>query len=193
MSYQINARGKICPIPVVLAKKEVDTGIDNFTIIVDNQTAVENLKRFGTSSGYNTIVNQIGVDYEIEFIKSQDSCYSMTLQDNKSWAVFVGKEIIGEGDQELGSTLLKMFFYTVLQDENIPQYILFINTGVKIPVENEQIVEHLKDLNEKGTEILVCGTCLNFYEIADKLQVGTISNMYDIVGAMKAVNKVITI
>ena len=194
MNYQIDARKKTCPIPVVMAKKEVDNGKENFSVIVDNQTAVENLKRFGSNSGYETTVKEAGADFEVNFIRFQGSCDSlMPFPGNKDWAVFIGKERIGEGDLELGTSLLKMFLYTLAQDANTPKYILFINTGVKIPVENEQIIEHLKVLQEKGTEILVCGTCLNFYEISEKLQVGTISNMYDIVDAMKLVDKVITI
>ncbi|WP_416366678.1 DsrE family protein [Muricomes intestini] len=54
-------------------------------------------------------------------------------------------------------------------------------------------MEHLKALEARGTEVLVCGTCLNFYNLADKLKVGTVSNMYDIAGAMQAVDKVISL
>lgn len=193
MRYQIDARGKSCPVPVILAKKEADNGREDFSVIVDNQISVENLKRFGSNSGYETTVNEKGIEFEVSFLKSQDVCDSIQQTGNGAWAVFVGKERIGEGDPELGASLIKMFFYTLTQDSNIPRYIIFMNSGVKIPVENEQVVEHLKDLNGRGTKILTCGTCLNYYEIADKLQVGAVSNMYDIVDAMKAVNKVISV
>lgn len=193
MNYQIDARGKACPTPVIMAKKESDSRREQFSILVDNKTAVENLKRFGGSSGYETAVAEKGADFEIEFVKSQSSCGTIRLQSNNSWAVFVGKEGIGGGDPELGSTLLKMFFYTLTQDLSVPQYILFMNDGVKVPANNEQVVEHLQALKERGSEILVCGTCLNFYRIADQLKVGLISNMYDIAGAMNTVDKVITL
>lgn len=201
MDNQIDARRKTCPVPVIMAKKEADEGKEKFSVLVDNPTAVENLKRFGASSGYASVVKEIGSDYEVDFTKTGCSCDvpAAAPEDDsraagkKSWAVFVGKEMIGAGDPELGENLLKMFFYTLTQDENIPEYLLFMNAGVKIPVENEQITEHLKELQDKGAQVLVCGTCLNFYEIADKLQTGTVSNMYDIVGAMKSVDKVITV
>jgi selenium metabolism protein YedF len=86
-----------------------------------------------------------------------------------------------------------MFFYTLTQDENIPSYILFMNDGVKATTNNDQVIEQLITLSEMGAVILVCGTCLNYYNITDKLKVGTVSNMYDIVNAMKAVDKVITL
>ena len=110
-----------------------------------------------------------------------------------NWAVFIGKEIIGAGSEELGKNLMKMFFYTLSESEDIPKYILFMNDGVKVPTLNEQAAEHLRDLEKKGTEILVCGACLNFYNIEDKLAVGKVSNMYDITNAMKEMGKVITL
>ena len=79
------------------------------------------------------------------------------------------------------------------ESDNLPKYILFMNGGVKVPTLNEQAAEHLKDIEEKGTEIMVCGTCLNFYNLEDKLKAGKVSNMYDISNAMKEVDKVITL
>lgn len=193
LSNLIDARGKNCPVPVLMAKKEVDGGSGNFSIIVDNSMAVENLKRFAKSCGYEYKLNAQESDFEITFVKSEDSCVPMHFQDQNPWAVLVGKMGIGEGDAELGFTLMNMFFFTLTQDDHVPAYVLFMNAGVKLPVENEQVVEHLKVLSEKGTEILICGTCLNHYQIADQIQIGTISNMYDIVDAMKAVNKVIAV
>ena len=86
-----------------------------------------------------------------------------------------------------------MYFYTIAQEQDLPSAILFMNGGVKLPVFNDQIVEHLRDMQSRGTEILVCGTCLNFFEIADKLQVGTVSNMFDITQRMLYADKVIAL
>jgi sulfur relay (sulfurtransferase) complex TusBCD TusD component (DsrE family) len=67
-----------------------------------------------------------------------------------------------------------------------------MNEGVKLVTGVEpQIVENLNTLIEKGTKVLVCGTCLNYYGLKDELKVGTVSNMYDILGAMQEVSKVI--
>ncbi len=88
---------------------------------------------------------------------------------------------------------MKMFFYTLTQGEEIPDFVLFMNDGVKVPVANEQAVEHMQALQDRGTRILVCGTCLKYYKLEDSLKVGTVSNMYDIAEAMQAVDKVITL
>jgi len=69
-----------------------------------------------------------------------------------------------------------------------------MNDGVKLPAgEEQQVIDSLMTLSEKGTIVLVCGTCLNFYGIADRLKVGIVSNMYDILGAMQRADKVITL
>ena len=88
---------------------------------------------------------------------------------------------------------MKMFFYTLSQSDDLPEAVLFMNGGVKLPTLNDQVDGHLCELAGKGVDVLVCGTCLNFYGIADKLQVGTVSNMYDIVERMKRAGKVVSL
>ena len=111
-----------------------------------------------------------------------------------SYAVFFNKAAVGSGDDELGGNLAKMAIFTLSESENIPSYVLFMNGGVKLTTGIEpQIVDNLNTLIEKGTKVLVCGTCLNFYGIKEDCKVGTVSNMYDILGAMQEVSKVITL
>ena len=88
---------------------------------------------------------------------------------------------------------MKMFFYTLSEDEDLPKAVLFMNDGVKVPTLNEQAIEHLEVLAQKGVNVLVCGACLNYYNLENELKVGTVSNMYDIVGVMKSTSKVITL
>ena len=108
--------------------------------------------------------------------------------------VFFNKEGLGNGDAELGMNLAKMAIFTLSESENIPTYVLFMNGGVKLTTGVEpQIIENLNTLIEKGTKVLVCGTCLNFFGIKEDCKVGTVSNMYDILGAMQEVSKVITL
>lgn len=69
-----------------------------------------------------------------------------------------------------------------------------MNAGVKLVAPGEeQVIEAVKKLEEQGTEVLVCGTCLNFFGIADKLSVGEVSNMYDILERMRESAKTITL
>lgn len=199
MGNLTDARGCACPTPVIIAKKLADQGMEEFSIQVDNQTAVENLKRFSSNAGFQIQVKEIGSDFEVEFVQLKDSSIAQSplpinLEmpgNNKAWAIFIGKEEIGEGSSDLGKTLLKMFLYTLTEAEDVPDYIFLMNSGVKIAVDNEQNAEQLKILCSKGSKVLVCGACLNFFEVIDMLQVGEVSNMYEIVSAMKAVDKMI--
>lgn len=69
-----------------------------------------------------------------------------------------------------------------------------MNSGVKLVAPGEeQVVESVKKLIEQGTEVLVCGTCLDYYGLKEQLSVGEVSNMYDILGRMREAAKVITL
>lgn len=208
MNKIIDAKGKNCPIPVIMAKKEIDGGNNSFVVEVDNNIAVQNLQKLANSQGFRTEVKEDNKNFKVYFSKnseivvSEEECLECNeildkIEENKNslgaWAVFIGKEIIGAGNEELGKSLMKMYFYTISEGEELPKAILFMNDGVKVPTLNEQAIEHLKDLENKGVEILVCGACLNFYGLEEKLKVGKVSNMYDITNQMKEAAKVITL
>lgn len=198
MKKFIDAKGKNCPIPVIMAKKEIEGGVKFFTVEVDNKIAVENLKKLANSQGFETTVEECNGNFKVDFSNGCEECEEILSKiEGKrplgDWSVFVNKDIIGAGNEDLGQSLMKMFLYTISEGEDLPKTILFMNGGVKVPTLNEQGIEHLKVLEDMGVELLVCGACLNFYGLEDKLFVGKISNMYDITNAMKDAAKVITI
>ena len=198
MSPIIDARGKACPTPVIMAKKAISAGESTFTVLVDNTTAVENLKRLAENQGFDAAVTEQGGAFHLAFVRTgcpacEEAVNSPLPAPGGDWAVFVGRDIIGDGDRELGTNLMRMFFYTLSQGEDKPGAVLFMNAGVKLPTLDEQIVEHLKALEAAGVEIQVCGTCLNFYGLTDQLKAGTVSNMYDIVSRMQKAGKVISL
>lgn len=198
MSPIIDARGKACPTPVIMAKKAISAGESSFTVLVDNTTAVENLKRLAANQGFDAAAAEAEGVFSVAFTRTgcaacEEAVNSPLPAPGGDWAVFVGRDIIGDGDRELGTNLMRMFFYTLSQGEDKPGAVLFMNAGVKLPTLDEQVVEHLKALSAVGVEILVCGTCLNFYGLTDRLRVGTVSNMYDIVTRMQKAGKVISL
>ena len=198
MSPIIDARGKACPTPVIMAKKAISAGESTFTVLVDNTTAVENLKRLAANQGFDAAVTEQGGAFHLAFVRTgcaacEEAVNAPLPAPGGDWAVFVGRDIIGDGDRELGTNLMRMFFYTPPQGEDKPGAVLFMNAGVKLPTLDEQVAEHLKALSAVGVEILVCGTCLNFYGLTDRLRVGTVSNMYDIVTRMQKAGKVISL
>jgi len=201
----IDARGKNCPIPVIMAKKEIDNKSLSFSILVDNAIALENLKKLAKSQGYKVEFKGVNEDYSVDFISGEttNSVFDLKessqdqetdLSDSKSqWVLFMAKDVIGEGDPALGESLIKMYFYTLSQGNCLPKAILFMNNGVKLPTTNPQVIEHLRTIADKGCEILVCGACLDFYNLTDQLQVGSISNMYAITEEINKASKVVTL
>ena len=91
---------------------------------------------------------------------------------------------MGEGDEVLGTLLMKGFIFALTQQDELPATILFYNGGAKLTCENAPTLEDVKSLEAQGVEILTCGTCLNHYGLADKLQVGGVTNMYVIAEKM---------
>ena len=196
MNQFVDALGKACPMPVILAKKEIDAGNTSFVVAVNNEVAVQNLQRLAESQGYQAQVQTKDGNFHVSFTGEGASaaCCEETAKP-KNWALFVGKDFIGDGSEELGTSLMTMFFYTLAESNDAPRYILFMNSGVKLPVENDQVVEHLKALQEKGSEIseISWRRYSVIFGIADNLKIGTVSNMYDISERMHLADKVITL
>ena len=194
---QIDAKGKACPQPVILAKKELDGGCSDLTVLVDNRAAVENLTRLGGSMGMQITSGDAEGGFFVHFAGVTVPGVSPVIAcapSGNGYAVFIGKDVVGAGDPTLGFNLMKMAIYTLAQSDDVPAYVLFMNDGVKLPAgEEPQVIENIQTLLDKGAKVLVCGTCLNYYGIMERLKIGTVSNMYDILGAMQRADKVITL
>ena len=185
----IDAKGKPCPMPVILAKKEMEKG-QPFFFFFDNETAVGNLTRLAGAKGCTlNVINGEG-EYTLEFSAPSGEVSEST--EGGAYAVFFNKNTVGSGDDTLGGNLAKMMLYTLTQSDSIPSYVLLMNGGVRLACEQET-ADHLNALIDKGCTVMVCGTCLNFFGIAEEIKAGIVSNMYDILTAMQQVSKVITV
>jgi selenium metabolism protein YedF len=100
---------------------------------------------------------------------------------------------MGKGDDELGNILIRGFLHTLSEISPRPDVLIFFNAGVKLTTVGSDVLEDLQALEGEGIKILVCGTCLDFFGIKDKLQAGIISNMYDIAEAMLSAGRVVRI
>jgi len=192
----IDARGKACPEPVVLAIKALNTKPENesLEVLVDNIAAVENLKRMAGQKGFDVAVKQNGEnDYSVMIGGTANASASNTEENDtdENILVAIDSDTMGGGSDELGTLLMKGFIYAVRQQEKLPKAILFYNGGAKLSVEGSDSLEDLKWLAENGVEIITCGTCLNFYGLTEKLGVGIITNMYSIVETLMKADKVI--
>ncbi len=107
--------------------------------------------------------------------------------------IVFGSDKFGEGNAELGEILIKGYIYSLMECPPYPKAMLFINSGVKLTALDSPVIEDLRELESKGVEILSCGTCLDFYNIKDKLCVGGVTNMYAIVEMMNSAGNTIKI
>lgn len=105
--------------------------------------------------------------------------------------VVIASSTMGGGNDSLGAVLMKGFLYALSQMDSLPEKILFYNGGVKWTTEESEVLDDLKSMEAQGVEIFSCGTCLDYYRCSDKLLVGEVTNMYSIVEAMMAADKII--
>lgn len=202
---KVNGMGKTCPIPLIETKKAIKalTSPDTIEVMVDNNMAVKNITRFATDNGYKITTDKISdkeykLTIEVKEIKSEEekqlaeTCDNCRATDNTgNIVVAIGSEKMGCGDEKLGKNLMKAFIYSLSQAEVHPKTILFFNGGAHLTCEGSLSLEDLNNLKELGTKIYTCGTCLDFYGLKEKLKVGEITNMYDIVSTMENASLVI--
>ena len=188
MKHEVNAMGKQCPIPVVMTKKVIDNAAvgDEIEILIDNETAVNNLSRLANKTGCTFVSEKLGdKKYQVKMaVKTEQTGGTLEEEEfvceaphKKVTVAVISSNVMGNGDDELGKILIKGFIYALSQMETHPDTILFYNGGAKLTTE--------------GVEILTCGTCLKHYGLMEKLMVGKVTDMYTIAERMTGADKVI--
>jgi len=191
MEKIIDCKGLKCPQPVINTKKYFDSIEEGqATIIVDNEVSKNNVSKFAESNGFISNVQEKEGLYHIIISKENSSCKPMNFSE-KQLTIVVSNDKLGLGDDKLGTTLMKSYFYALSESDLLPSYLLFLNAGVKLTTENSDCLDSIKKLQEKGVTVLSCGTCLDFYNLKEKLAVGEITNMYTIIEKMNSADKTI--
>lgn len=202
MEKTVDARGLLCPQPVIKAKEAMkDMTEGSLKILVDNEIAVSNVMKLGNYLNAAPSSKKLSEkEFEIVFHKSKeaenketDTLEEECLPDvrKKGLVAVLSSDQMGTGNEELGRILMKGFVYALTQLEELPETVLLYNGGAKLSVEDSQSLEDLKTLEAQGVEVLTCGTCLNFYGLTEKLNVGSVTNMYEIAEKMAGARSVI--
>ncbi len=195
----VNAMGDNCPIPVIKTKKAMQalTGPETIEVLVDNEIAVQNVTKLAKEQGGEVSSEKLGekeykVTIQMQGAPAAAEGEAECTPDKKGdLIVVVSSDRMGSGNDELGKVLIKGFIYAVTQLDTLPKKMLFYNGGATLTVEGSDSLEDLKSLEAQGVEILTCGTCLDYYQIKDKLAVGGVTNMYSIVESMAEAGKII--
>ncbi len=191
MKVNVDARGKACPKPVVMAKNALDSiKTGQVVVIVDNDISRDNVTKFAASMGFNCEVKETDKDFEITIVKRGQTDESTVPEDipakcdvspQEEYVVLISDETFGRGKEELGKLLLRNYLYTLRDADKLPVAVLFVNSGVFLTTDGSGCIDILKELEASGVEVLSCGTCLDYYNLKDKLIVGKVTNMYEIV------------
>ena len=197
---KVNAMGDTCPIPVVKTKNAIKelNGSGEVEVLVDNEIAVQNLTKMANQKGYGIHSEKLEEHkFKVVMTISEEAAKAVSKQNEekavetvcipaqrKNTVVVISSSKLGEGNDELGGVLIKGFIYALTQQDELPATILFYNGGAKLTCEESPALEDLKSLEAQGVEILTCGTCLNYYGLTEKLQVGSVTNMYVIAEKM---------
>ncbi len=192
MKQTIDARGLACPEPVIMTRKALESQqVDEVLAIVDNRAALENISRMVETMNLGSMVEEQDGLFYINITKEDMAPQKQSL---KGGAVLVVKSnVLGQGDDQLGGILMKSFMYTLTQMEGELKTLILINSGVMLTTSGSEMLDHIKNLAHTGVEVLSCGTCLDFYGLADKLEVGIVSNMYTIAEEMFHARKLIVL
>lgn len=189
---EIDARGLVCPHPVILTKKALEEMSEGEVVaIVDNVTARENVSRLASSLNYEYEVSE---DKGCHYIKIKKTAAARKPEEKEdSTAIVITTDKLGQGAEELGKVLMKSYTYALTETKPLPRAVIFLNSGVKLTSEGSEVLENIRKLEASGVEIISCGTCLDYYQLKEKLQVGIVGNMYSIIEKMNGAGKVINI
>lgn len=193
----IDVRGLSCPAPLIKTKRALGQARsgDVFQIVGDGDIPLGNLKNYLT---------ELGIPFKEMRIDNQEWILSLILPDHglekmqslpaesfcrtdepspgnlASYTVVVKSERMGLDDAELGRLLMKSYLNVLPELECKPRSICFYNEGVKMCCQGSPVLESLRKLESEGVKLIVCGTCMEYFNLKEKLAVGQISNMYSI-------------
>ena len=192
----VDARGLPCPQPVILARKALaEGGFDTLEITVDDLASRENLLKFALYAQCQVEERALEGGATLLRMSPQGPTAATPLpapafrpspEAAGAATLVITSDGIGQGDPELARLLMRGFLYTLTEAEQLPQRLIFMNSGVKLAVTGSDSLANLGKLGERGVELLACGTCLEFYGLTASLAVGSLTNMYEIAGHLLA-------
>ncbi len=196
---KIDCKGMSCPQPVLATKDLIEEHPDEIVeVFVDNKASKENVTRFLKSQGWTVKVKERGEN--VFSITGAPPTCEMSHEETKDTdeihqkiLIFIPTDVFGYGNDELGRALMKNFIATLKEMGEDLWRIVLVNAGVKLSIKDSPVIQELTTLENSGVDILVCGTCLEYFNLMDEKIVGQTTNMLDIVTSMQLASKVIRI
>ena len=107
--------------------------------------------------------------------------------------LLINRNGMGEADPELKTKLIQTYFRLIDESDTLPAVVCFYAEGVHLVVNGSPVLESLRSLEAKGVHLIICNTCLNYYNLNDQVAVGIMGGMTDIIEAQRRGAKVITL
>lgn len=197
----VDTKGKLCPVPLIMTKKALLELTENETleILIDNETSLTNVSHFLNEYKMKVKTEKQGNVFRLLVNKTEDIPDNAPIEDFcnvdspklSNYVITVKRNRMGDGAEELGQILLKACINTIPDLDLKPKKIIFFNSGIFMCLNDSPVLDSLKKLESMGIDILVCGTCLDYYDKKNQLAAGRVSNMYDILNSMAEASKVI--
>jgi selenium metabolism protein YedF len=199
----VDTRGQKCPKPIIETRKALRESLagETFQVLTDNNTSYSNISRFLADHKIRFTVSEEGEIWTFQITNETDGTISTPVANRLrektpdssgiGFGVAVSSEFMGQGDDDLGRQLMSSFFISLNCMDEIPGVIAFYNSGVRLALKDSPILDTLNELEKKGTEIIICGTCVDHYKIGDRIGVGKIGDMYYITQKLAASGNVL--
>ncbi len=193
INAELDCQGMACPMPVIMTKKALEQRPEVLTVLVDNTAAKENVTKFAIANGYGVSIEQEGDLFRLRLTAASGAASPQTRAQEDGPVFLISSNTLGAGDDPLGEILMKSFFVSLQEQKPLPQTLLLLNGGVHLAAEGSPVLTGLQELSRRGVKILVCGTCLDFFHLKDKLAVGSVTNMYSILQELAGASRAITL
>ncbi len=189
---KIDAIGDKCPIPVIKTKnalKEIESGV--LEVLVDNEISIENVEKMCLEKKLSYSIVKDNNIYKISIVKTNENKKENSEENTLGTVIVIDSDEMGKGDPKLGKALMKAFIYTLTELETLPETIILYNKGVFLAAEGSDSIEDLEKLSSLGVNIFSCGACVNFYELVEKVKIGSVTNMYNILNLQTKARRII--
>jgi selenium metabolism protein YedF len=197
----IDTLGLKCPQPLIKLKEELlglEAG-ETLRVMTDNDTSLKNLLTFLRDQGVEPEVSSSGKVHtlvtavpEKELEGRDAAAYCSAEGSGQDYVVCIKSELMGEGDPELGKLLMETFVENLKLQEQLPTHVIMYNGGVKLAMKQSVVCAALTELEDMGTRIMLCGTCIDHYGLQMDIGVGMISNMVVITETLASAGNVVT-
>ena len=191
----IDCRYLSCPVPVVQTKRALEGAAgESLQVLVDDGAPRENVTRFARSRGYAVVETATEGGFALTITPGETAASSPASPvpaKTGPTVMLVTSDRLGDGPENLGRLLMKNFIITLLDLEELPDRMLFLNSGIFLTTEGSEVLEALEGLGNKGVEVMSCGVCLDYFNRKEQLRAGVVTNMFTIAESLVTAGAVI--